>query len=352
MLRPGVTSLQVSLDVTGMPSLPAVDASTATPASSDDLLQIEANLLRLRAVEALEATILTAPSDTARITALLASLEASSAKGEQFVQALKHTLQTEVLLGCEDLNFHRWGVHYLRTLLEMLRCERRSNFRDQVLQLFGRDAAGEEALFEEQSNNAEMTFATLKAPEPSLLANPVPNFLGPIGDNAAAGAPAAPPTVLPAEFMRGGGCFAPASLVLVVRDGEPRRVRIDAVRRGDVVRTTGGYARVRCVLLTECAGGRAMLTRLPSGLELTEWHPVLDGGRWRFPLMLGTRVIRRCAQVYNLLLDEGHVLDVSGTRCVTLGHGLAGPVVGHPFWGTEAVEKEMQAAPGWDAGRV
>ena len=42
------------------------------------------------------------------------------------------------------------AVHYARSLMAMLRTERRSNFRDKALQHFGRDAQGREALFEEQ----------------------------------------------------------------------------------------------------------------------------------------------------------------------------------------------------------
>ena len=41
-------------------------------------------------------------------------------------------------------------MHYARSLMAMLRTERRSNFRDKALQHFGRDAQGREALFEEQ----------------------------------------------------------------------------------------------------------------------------------------------------------------------------------------------------------
>ncbi len=42
------------------------------------------------------------------------------------------------------------------TLPQMLRAERRSNFRDACLQEFGKDASGREGLFEQMSNDAEM----------------------------------------------------------------------------------------------------------------------------------------------------------------------------------------------------
>jgi len=102
-------------------------------------------------------------------------------------------------------------------------------------------------------------------------------------------------------------------------------------------------------------GGRAMLTRLPNGLEITEWHPVREAatGRWRFPLMLGERVVRRTPYVYNLVLTEGHTtVLVEGLPCAALGHGLDAPVVAHPYWGTHAVIDDLRATEGWAEGRV
>ena len=56
----------------------------------------------------------------------------------------------------------------------------------------------------------------------------------------------------------------------------------------------GGLAAVRCVVLTPCAAGQALLVTLPgtSRLELTPWHPVLcaASGRFRFPAILGGEV--------------------------------------------------------------
>ena len=305
----------------------------------------------------------------------------------------------QVLLGLGAEAWEKWGVHYCRTLAGMLRTERRSNFRDRALQHFGRDASGREAMFEDESGAAEMTFATLKAPEPSLLQPQQP----PVGVPFAAGAavtglpaPTAQPAqrlhVLPDEFMRGGGCFAPESLVSkVVKAGRrvgrraldaghaPRAagegeaeaaeaegaeaeeeaevlVRMDAVRAGDLLRTAdGGAARVRCVVVTECEGGRAELVALPGAgaCELTSWHPVRDAasGAWRFPCTMGTPRVRACAHVFNLVLDRHHVLRVGGAACVTLGHGLRGDVVGHAYWGG-AVLADLSRQPGWRQGLV
>jgi len=124
---------------------------------------------------------------------------------------------------------------------------------------------------------------------------------------------------------------------------------------GDVLVGEGGQrSRVRCVVLTECAGGRAMLTRLPNGVEITEWHPIRDHeGRWRFPNMLGRQVIVPARFVYNFILEPGHcTIVVGGEPCAALGHGLDAPVVAHRYWGTDAVIHDCMQLQGWGDGRV
>jgi hypothetical protein len=42
---------------------------------------------------------------------------------------------------------------------------------------------------------------------------------------------------------------------------------------------------------------------------------------------------------------------VDGNWCCTLAHGLQGPVIEHPFFGTEAVIDDLKLCPGWSVGR-
>ena len=298
----------------------------------------------------------------APLTAFVAEARASSVMSEPAVMALVSTLEKEGMLGCDQVikdgssPFKRWGAHYFRTLPCMLRNERRSNFRDEALQHFGRDAEGNEALFESQSNAAEMKFSTLKPPEPSLLNPPTPppshTTYGSSMPEPPRAAPAPRMMALPDEFMRGGGCFGPTATVQLASG---RVVPVTAVCAGDKLLGEGGRpARVVCVVLTPCPGGRAMLTRLPNGTELTEWHPVRDrSGRWRFPHMLGERVVVSASHVYNFVLEPGHpTVLVGGVLCAALGHGLMDPIVAHPYWGTRAVIDDMMSQPGWAEGRV
>jgi len=272
---------------------------------------------------------------------------------------IKETLQSEALLATVPDKFRTWGRHYLVTLPQMLRAERRSNFRDAALQSFGNDVLGHEALFAQLSTEAELCFSQLEPPVPSGLERLARQKQAAShtasSQQAGAAASAVRYSSMPDEFLRGGGCFAADALVsCVCSDGSERAVRIAEVEAGTRVRTaSGGVAEVQCVVVSPCAQGEAVLSELPTGLQLTEWHPLMDAhGRWRFPITLGRRVLRRISAVYNLVLDVEHVAIVGGMACVTLGHGIEGPIVGHPFWGTRAVIDQLAQQEGWASGRV
>jgi len=269
---------------------------------------------------------------------------------------LKQTVTEQCLLAVEPEKLKTWGQHYVLTLGQMLRRQRRSNFRDLCLQEYGKDALGREGLFETLSNDSELCFATLTPPTPSLL-----------NRSSTGSQQRATVTRMPDEFMRGGGCFGPDATVLRVAasgadgssgaDGAPVRTRVSAIRAGDLlVCEDGRLAPVRCVVLTECLGGKAQLTRLPNGTHITEWHPLrasVTSAQWHFPVMLGTQVVVSTSYVYNFVLAPGFpTILVDGLPCAALGHGLDAAVVAHPYWGAEAVINDLMGKPGWEDGRV
>jgi len=139
-------------------------------------------------------------------------------------------------------------------------------------------------------------------------------------------------------------------------DGTAERVPMHAVRKGDgLIGAAGQISEVRCVVKTACAGHRALLTQMPNGLQITEWHPLWDASarRWRFPNLLGAPMVVSTPFVYNFVLAPGHpTILVDGIECAALGHGLQGAVIAHPYWGTDAVLQDLARLPGWEEGCV
>ena len=204
---------------------------------------------------------------------------------DQTVKALASTLEEG--LGAEAANFQKWGAHYFRTLPCMLKSERRSNFRDECPQHFGKDARMREAIFEEMSNMAEMKFATpaagarlgLRRQSESSSRRLARDRSATAAPDGAAGRVHARRRLLRPQLDRARrvrprgrrrGRFGDESGAEGGGEGSGvRRIGVSEVRAGTASCEDGRLAPVRCVVLTECDGGRALLTR-SNGPELTE----------------------------------------------------------------------------------
>lgn len=172
-----------------------------------------------------------------------------------------------------------------------------------------------------------------------------------------------------------GGCFGAGTQVLMAADKEEaegeqegRYQRIESLRKGDLVSTPEGPALVVCLI--KYSGVRTV--RLPgSSLVITPWHPVKmsEEGPWEFPAdILAERMVEEGrivpkdvstlfesmdSCVFNLVLESGHAVTVDGgVRAVTLGHGMKGEVVAHPYWGTREVIEDLMQQPGFECGFV
>ncbi|KAJ4462146.1 putative Protein arginine N-methyltransferase 6 [Paratrimastix pyriformis] len=233
--------------------------------------------------------------------------------------------------------WQRWGRHYVPSLLRAHQLQQCSNFKDPGVQLYGG------RLFADLQDRADDLFCKLPPPVGSIQS--ASDSFG--ASAAAAAAPARPINM--AEYLNPSRpCFAGTSPVLMA-DGRTRCISL--LKKGD--RLAGVPRSVRCVVESICPTGRASLVALGPML-VTPWHPVQEAsGAWVFPADIHPPTARACDAVYNLVLDGSHgTATVGGRSCATLGHGLAGPVVGHPYFGTAKVLADLKRMRGWEAGRV
>jgi hypothetical protein len=235
--------------------------------------------------------------------------------------------------------YSTWGKHYLRAYLSAQVYQQCMNFKDHGLQIYG----GE--LFHELQKVGDTVFAHLPALEPSgkakaQQANP---YYG------TAAAQAQPVNMANAFNNPRGGCWAPGSMVLMA-DGLSLKP-IEDVRKGDIVWTTVGNATVEYALeLGTKDAGQSMCK--VGHLWLTPWHPVFVNNKWQLPSDLSPLVERLQPKVYNLILDQGHVINVSGVLSCTLGHNIKGPIIEHSFFGDKMkVIRDITLVPGFFEGR-
>jgi hypothetical protein len=112
-----------------------------------------------------------------------------------------------------------------------------------------------------------------------------------------------------------------------------------------------GPATVKYALKMGTIQKKQPMVRL-ANCTLTPWHPVLHKMLWVYPADIGTVEDLPIQEVYNVILDSGHIVDVGGTLTVSLGHGFQGKTIEHAFFGSEVrIIQAISAQPGFAEGR-
>jgi hypothetical protein len=138
-----------------------------------------------------------------------------------------------------------------------------------------------------------------------------------------------------------GTCFH-GNCVVSLANGLNKLVK--DIRKGDIVKTPdGSKATVTYAIKILCRNNRTTMVSFDNGLIITPWHPIRINGKWVFPHDIGDETVIECQEVYNFVLDSGHIMFINGIECVTLGHGFKGEVIEHPYYGTNQVLDDLRA---------
>lgn len=232
--------------------------------------------------------------------------------------------------------WEKWGNHYTRAYYTAVLQEVCMNFKDPGLQVYGGKP------FQKASEAGDEIFRNLPAPEPTGGVD------GSYGYTTTQTAPAVPQTLAHLHDA-GGGCWAPGTEVRLL-DGTTKL--IEDIRRGDVVWTPSGGARVEHAIALGRHNPKQLMVPFLSKVWITPWHPVLHESKWIQPASLHEPQLTEMPVVYNMVLDIGHIISVNGVLSVTLGHGFTGPVIEHDFFGNkESILSALSKQPGFAEGR-
>ena len=240
-------------------------------------------------------------------------------------------------IGMAPTFFTKWGEHYMRSYLRAQQLQICMNFKDPGLQIYGG------SLFHTTQAKAEEIFGALPPPIPSGQKRE--NRIG--GGYGGGGGAYSTPLSMSVFHSQSGGCFQ-GDCNVKLADGSA--IPIKDIQPGYSVWTTAGPANV--VALVTCGSKKKSqpMSQI-NKLCITPWHPILQDGNWVFPGSIALYSERLISTVYNLVLDKGHIVNVEGVLCCTLGHGFKGPVIEHSFFGTSAVTDCLRSIDGWASGR-
>jgi len=247
---------------------------------------------------------------------------------------------TEGQIGMAGRYWNKWGAHYARSYLRAQKLQRRLNFKDPGSLIYG---GSDSSLFSQLVTAGEQTFMTLEPPLPSGQSYSS-NGVRPNPTTAQVSA------YLTQQSMsaQSGGCFQGDMLVRLA-DGKYNYLK--CLRPGDSVWTTTGPAEVIALVKIGHSKAKSLVMSKVQNCVLTPYHPYLnEQSQWVTGMdTVGSEPVD-ITTVYNLVLTNGHIIDVGGIKACTLGHGFKGPVIEHPFFGTEAVINDLKKCDGWASG--
>jgi hypothetical protein len=89
-----------------------------------------------------------------------------------------------------------------------------------------------------------------------------------------------------------------------------------------------------------------------NGVAFSPYHPIHVAGKWVFPIEVGDPLPMWIDAWFNLILAGNKVAVLNGVRAITLGHNLVQDCLAHPYFGTQAIVRDLKRYPGYGDGRV
>ena len=252
-------------------------------------------------------------------------------------------------VGKSIINWSTWGRHYLPAFIDAhIHCVT-TNFKDASLQGY---ATPNVRAFIEAS---EVIFLGITPPIPSCNNNYRIGY--------------SPSQFTSVTMNSQGICFGPDTKINVMGLDDKMDVdfvSIKDIRRGMRVRTVSQFGpqttAVRCLVISPAteminvAGfwvskKHPLMKKFPSGLvEYVHAESFLENAENAENAEIPVEVqYHKC---YNLVLENGHVIEINGVQAVTLGHGFLGGIVQHNYLGTHRIVDDLSEAPGWEYGLV
>ena len=258
--------------------------------------------------------------------------------------------------GAQENWFDRWGRHYLLSLMGAYNNEICNNFKDKGIWNF------KSPMFDRQCDTVSTVFEAIPPPKPDIVKRqPTIRTRGGGVYFAEQSVSRSPLRSMSVYNNSSGGCCIGSSGVLMA----DKTIRlIKDLKKGDLVLTCDPnnvdetvISPIECLVFTKSYNEEELLSTVSNEatrLSLTPYHPIVNtkSYQWTFPISLNPPQIRKCEGVYTVVVQNRFPIIVQGFTYATLGHGITGEVIGHPFFGTERVINDLKKFNTYDYGFV
>lgn len=250
--------------------------------------------------------------------------------------------------------FRKWGEFYLDQLSRSLNQQIKPNFKDPGCPFGGQ-------IFNDLVDNASDIFDTLPPPTPSLINNNINNQMYSYNNTGSFRSLAPPLTsaVFSSRYNNvDGGCFTKFSNVLMA---DNTLKQINLIKPGDKVYTlTNPYnvtdgnidtAEVICLIKINSSNGYNSICSV-NGLHLSAWHPIYYNNDWVFPSQYSNIRNIPCPYLYNLVLSNGHIININNNWAITFGHNYNVGILNHSYFGSQNIVNDLKKSSTWHTGFV
>ena len=231
-------------------------------------------------------------------------------------------IQNEITIGFSDVQeTKKWLLPYLLSLKSSHLHIFCSDFKNYSIKEY------KGPIFEKIKDEISDIFDKLPAPKPSKKSNQ--NYRSLSLNGIANRVTNRQPISMTQSFNSVyGGCFSGMCKIHTI-DGNKY---VKDLKPNDVVKTDKGFSKVKHIVITDMNKNISMC-KLNQNAYITNWHPVRINNEWIFPNNCLKNLDIFVDKIYNLILQNDHIIYLNGIEVVTLGHGFEGEVIQHDFFG-------------------
>lgn len=238
----------------------------------------------------------------------------------------------------ENLYYSKWGEFYIEQLVRALNQQIKPNFKDSVCFQFG----GE--YFNNIVDKSSDIFDNMPPPIPSISSVSSINNQTPVYRSLSS-----QPVSMSTFNDEGGGCFAGHCLVMLKGN---KLCKIKDLVKNNIIISFDPFDNYKEVE-TKVIGlvkinykyKKQLIKFINTNLEITNYHPIYDEeyNRWVFPIDKDCISIELTEEdcVYNLVLENYHIVEVNSVKCITFGHNYNFDILEHPYFGSNKIIEDL-----------
>jgi len=233
----------------------------------------------------------------------------------------------QIKMAIENKNYyHKWGKHYLISLMYGYEKQMCINFKDYGVQNFLT------SIFENVRNKIENIFCNISPPVPKIIRKTTTRI-----------------NSMENYYRSDSVCFDGEGSVYMANNTTKL---VKELKKDDEILTMNNkFAKIVCVIKQNI--NSIVDVCYVNGMYITPYHPIYIYNRWFFPISHFKVEKKFIKTIYNIVLDNHHTILINFIPVITLGHDLKyNNVTRHEYFGSNKVLDDLKSFKGYENGLI